>query len=172
MVPVDRWGLSDRGLARMRRFCADPVVGEVRTVWASGETKAIEAAEVLAAHLGLGVGIVPELGENDRSATGYLPPEEFEAVADAFFASPDQSIRGWERAIDAQRRIRTAVDGILAGHEDGDIAIVSHGAVGTLLLTSYLNQPIDRKYDQPFQGHYWTLDIPTLTICNGWIPIG
>jgi hypothetical protein len=32
--------------------------------------------------------------ENDRSATGFLPPPEFEAVADAFFVRPLESVRG------------------------------------------------------------------------------
>lgn len=36
--------------------------------------------------------------ENDRSSTGFLPPEEFEVVADAFFAQPGVSVRGWETA--------------------------------------------------------------------------
>ena len=43
----------------------------------------------------------PGIGENDRSATGFVPAEEFEALADTFFADPHTSIRGWERAIDA-----------------------------------------------------------------------
>ncbi|MDZ4052035.1 MAG: hypothetical protein U1E24_02050, partial [Phenylobacterium sp.] len=33
-----------------------------------------------------------------------------------------------------------------------------HGGVGTLALRRYLGVAIDRSYDQPFQGHYWTLD--------------
>ena len=50
----------------------------------------------------------PGIGENDRSATGFLPREEFWATADLFFAHPTESIRGWERAIDAQARIVAA----------------------------------------------------------------
>lgn len=29
--------------------------------------------------------------ENDRSATGFLPPPEFEAVANQFFANPHKA---------------------------------------------------------------------------------
>ena len=87
-VPVTRWRLSDKGVARMRTFVASPVVERVGAVWASSETKAIEAAGLLAARLGLPVNVNPELGENDRTATGYLPPDEFEVVADAFFERP------------------------------------------------------------------------------------
>ena len=52
--------------------------------------------------------------ENDRSATGFLEPSEFERVADEFFARPTVSIGGWERAIDAQKRIVGEVEAVWA----------------------------------------------------------
>ena len=121
ILPVPRWRLggSDFGIARMRMFADGSVVAAVTSVWASTEAKAIKAAGILAARLGVGIKVAPDLGENDRSATGFLPPDEFEEVASAFFADPEQSVRGWERAIDAQKRVRGAVDRIVAGHRDG-----------------------------------------------------
>lgn len=169
--PVPRWHLSDTGIRRMRHFAEGPEVAEVTSVWASTETKAIEAAGILAARLGLGVQVAADLGENDRSATGFLPPPEFEAMADAFFARPENSVRGWERAADAQARIVAAVTRILAGHEGGDIAIVAHGGVGTLLISHSRREPISRAADQPFQGHYWTATLPDCAIVHGWRPI-
>jgi broad specificity phosphatase PhoE len=75
---------------------------------------------------------------------GILPPEEFERVADQFFASPEVSVRGWERAIDAQSRIVQAVEGIAElDKTEGAVAIVSHGAVGTLLYCHLAGRPID-----------------------------
>ncbi|WP_112102217.1 hypothetical protein [Mesorhizobium hawassense] len=50
LVPVERWRLSDAGLARMRQFAESPAVAKVTSVWASTEAKAIEAAGILAAH--------------------------------------------------------------------------------------------------------------------------
>jgi len=171
LVPVERWRLSDVGLARMRRFAESPVVADVTSVWASTEAKAIEAAGILAARFGIGVAVDHDLGENDRRSTGFLPPAEFEQVTDAFFASPQQSIRGWERAVDAQQRVRRALDRILARHGSGDIAVVAHGAIGTLLLCSYRQQPITRQADQPFQGHYWIAALPSLTVQHAWKPM-
>lgn len=171
LTPVERWRLSDAGVARMRAFLASPMLDEVTAVWASTEAKAIEAAGLLAARFGIGVAVDRDLGENDRSATGFLPPKEFEAVADAFFADPARNVRGWESAADAQIRVRRAAERILARRGGGDIAIVSHGAVGTLLLCSYLGLPISRAFDQPFQGHFWTATLPDLTIQHRWRPI-
>lgn len=172
-TPVPRWRLSDRGVERMRTFVASSAVEHVTQVWASTETKAIEAAGLLAARFGLPVQVHPGLGENDRSATGFLPPEEFEIQADAFFAHPAVSVQGWETANAAQLRIAGAVLGIVARSDDvaGDVAIVAHGGVGTLLLCKLSGEPISRVRDQPFQGHFWKYETKTKRMLHGWAPI-
>ncbi|MDB5432215.1 MAG: histidine phosphatase family protein [Caulobacter sp.] len=157
-VAVPRWGLSAAGRARMTAFAGSDVVAGVAAVWSSGETKAIEAAAILAGALGLEPRVDEALHENDRSATGFLAPADFELTADAFFARPLESVRGWERAADAQLRIVAAVERCLAvSPAQGDVAVVAHGGVGTLALCHWLGVGIDRARDQPFQGHYWTL---------------
>lgn len=167
-LPVTGWRLSPSGIRRMRQFAESAEAAGVAAVWASPETKAAEAAAILAARRGIPVQLAAELGENDRSATGFLPPEEFERTADAFFAAPHSSVRGWERAADAQRRIRAMVERIAAGHGGGDLAIVAHGAVGALLLCAWLGRPIGRDADQPFQGHYFAAALPGCTPLHGW----
>lgn len=152
-VPVPRWPLSERGRERMRLGLRQPWIADVRAIYCSDEQKAVDTAGIVAEHRGLPVHAVAALGENDRSATGFLPPPEFERMADAFFARPDVSVRGWERAIDAQRRIVAAVQGIVdSDPTDGLIAIVSHGAVGTLLYCHLAGEAIDRRWDQPANG--------------------
>ena len=170
-TPVERWHLSASGIARMRTFAHQPALSGVRAIWSSTETKAIEAAGILAAALGLGVSVSKALGENDRSATGFLPPAEFKQVADAFFAEPAASVREWERAIDAQARVHNAVSQIVSEHDGGDLAIVAHGAVGTLLFCALAGKPIARTFDQPFQGHYWKAPLSSLIPVTGWQPI-
>jgi broad specificity phosphatase PhoE len=152
-VPVPRWPLSELGKQRMRAGLKQPWVRDVTSVYCSTEQKAIDGAQILASHLSVAVQQVEELGENDRSATGFLPPEEFERVADEFFGAPEKSVRGWERAADAQARIVRAVEQIaLKDKTGGTIAIVSHGAVGTLLYCHLAGEPIARRWDQPPNG--------------------
>jgi broad specificity phosphatase PhoE len=170
-VPVERWHLSDIGIARMRIFARSRIVHEVKAVWASTETKAIEAAGILGGALGCGVGVLQALGENDRRSTGFLPPAEFEAVADQFFREPHLSVRGWERAIDAQARVLNAARAIVEAHVEGDLAIVAHGAVGTLLYSALSGNPIARSFDQAYQGHYWIARLPEIRPDEGWKPI-
>jgi broad specificity phosphatase PhoE len=171
-VPVPDWPLSPRGRERMRRALGQPWVAGLGVVWCSTERKARESAAILAGHLGLAVREAAALGENDRSATGYLPKAEFEAVADLFFARPEESIRGWEPAADAQRRILGAVEAVLAASVDatGDIAILSHGGVGALLLCRLLGKPIDRRYDQPpgHGGYTFAFDAASRRLRHGW----
>lgn len=168
-IDVRRWRLSERGISRMRGFAATDAAAQITEVWASSETKAIEAAELLAARQGLTVNIDPALGENDRSATGFVPPTQFELLADAFFSRPASSVQGWETAADAQARISEAVERILARPDaTANPAIVAHGGVGTLLLCGLLGEPISRARDQPFQGHYWSFEAASREVLHGW----
>jgi len=129
-VPVPEWPLDERGQARMRALATRRWVQGVRSICASGERKARDAAQLLADGLGLdGYRIIDSLAENDRSATGYLLKQEFEATADAFFAQPQSSIRGWETAAHAQTRIIQAIEAVLRTSEKGDIAVAGHGAL-------------------------------------------
>jgi broad specificity phosphatase PhoE len=173
-VPVPDWPLSPVGSRRMQAAMRQPWLAAVRSVFCSAERKAMDAAAIVANHLGLRRIVVEALGENDRSATGYLPKSEFEAVADAFFAQPDDSVRGWERARDAQRRIVDAVErAISMSVADGDIAIVSHGGVGTLFLCHLKGVAISRSEDQPGEGggNFFSFDAADRHLLSEWRPI-
>ena len=115
----------------------------------------METADPLAQALGLPVVRREAMHENDRSATGFLPPAEFEAMADVFFGDPDVSVRGWETARAAQARIVAEVEAVLSGPLDGDVLLVGHGAVGTLLWCALMGKPISRAHDQLPGGGCW-----------------
>lgn len=170
-VDVPRWGLSPVGRERAERMTTRAWVGAVRRIVSSDETKALETAELLAAALDLGVEVRAATGEIDRSAAGFLPPVEFEAVADACFADPTSSARGWERAVDAQQRIVEALADVVADDRPGDVAVVGHGGVGTLWYCHLAAVPIARRWDQPGQGHVFTVDRLTGRPLDHWRPI-
>lgn len=173
-TPVPEWSLSERGMSRMRAALAQPWVAQLTSVYSSAEVKAREAAGVFAERLGWSLRIVPDLGEVNRSATGYLPHAEHEATADEMFANPEVSARGWETARHAQARVVEAVhDIVLADKTSGAIAIVSHGAVGALLLCHLKREAIDRKYDQPGSGggNYFLFSYPPGSVRHDWVPI-
>lgn len=172
-VPVPEWSLSPLGRRRMGLFCEHRFAGRISRAFASTETKARDGAQVLAERLGLEVEIDADLGENDRSATGYLPRPEFLQVARQFFAEPERSVRGWERAVDAQHRIVRAVHRIAERNVTEDVAIVSHGGVGTLLMCHVLNHPISLalKPPAPEGGSYFALDAASFELIHGWLDL-
>jgi broad specificity phosphatase PhoE len=121
--------------------------------------------------LGIPYTTILEMGENDRSATGYLSEREFDYVVDQFFRRPEESVRGCERSIDAQRRIIAATKAVLSAKPvDGDVAIVAHGGTGTLLLCHLSGVPIGRDRDQPptSGGNYFAFDLMIFRLLHGW----
>ena len=170
-VPVPDWQLSEAGRSRIKSFCVRPELRRVSDVYTSGERKATDCAEALKAERQLAFKIEPRLGENDRSSTGYIEPPRFWEIVARFFESPHESVLEWERAIDAQGRIREAVSDCIARRTgEGDICIFSHGGVGTLLLCDLMGEPISRKRGQPVSGGgcYFAFEAETRTLLHGW----
>ncbi len=170
-TPVEQWSLSEAGLRSAHLLSGYAWTTALRHIVASEEHKAVQTAEVLATDLGLGYRTDAALGENDRSATGFLPPEEFESTADQFFAHPDRSVRGWETAGHAQHRVLAAVRSHLST-VSGGTAFVGHGGVGTLLLCDLMDVPISRQHDQPGQGSYFAFDPERWRAVHLWRRIG
>jgi broad specificity phosphatase PhoE len=176
-VPVPLWGLSPAGRERALAFGARGVVPEGAMIFSSREAKAMELADILAAPIGSLVLSDHLMGENDRSATGFLPPALFEEMADRFFAEPEISVSGWERAIDAQRRIVETVATALASVPAGTPAVFcGHGAVGTLLKCHVGRRPIARSEDQsrhanPAGGNCFSFDLAAMQLGCDWTPM-
>lgn len=172
-VPVPQWELSEIGAARAEQAASRPWVKQLGRIVSSAEVKAIETAQILATAAGIGFETFEAMHENDRSATGFLKPDEFEKAADWFFANPLESFRGWERAADAQARIVGAVTAILDGHDPAvPIAFVGHGGVGTLLKCHLLGIPISLAEDQlPGGGNLYAFTLADRRIACEWTPI-
>jgi broad specificity phosphatase PhoE len=158
-IPVPDWGLSNLGRERLAKTIPLGWFRRFGRVISSTETKAVQTARAIGVGAGLPVEIRADMHENDRSATGYLPAEEFEQVANAFFASPAESVRGWETAQDAQNRIVRAVAATLGERPDVPTLFVGHGGVGTLLYGYVSRRGISRFFDQlPGGGCHFGFD--------------
>ncbi|MEE1610800.1 histidine phosphatase family protein [Microvirga sp. CF3016] len=169
--PIPEWPLNTVGRARMERFAGVLADRDVSAVYASTERKAMDGAAIVAERLGLSYATDEDLGENDRSATGYIAPPEFWDVVREFFGRPHESIRGWERAVDAQARIVNAIGRILREDETaGDIIVVSHGAVGCL-LTAHLQKVAigqESRPSHPGGGCFIVIDRDSFTLTQDW----
>ena len=171
-VAITDWGLSEIGTRRAMDLAHR--LGDLShmQVVTSAERKALETGWILAASSGRAIMVCPDMHENDRSATGYLPRAEFEETADAFFAALDVSVRGWETAQAAQARICAEVRRVAQEVPDLDLLFVGHGGVGTLLMCDLIQAPISRKFDQPGTGGNWfAFDPVQWTAEPGWTPM-
>ncbi|MGO4571998.1 histidine phosphatase family protein [Microvirga sp. 2TAF3] len=170
LTPVPEWPLNEIGRARMERFAETLAGRNISAVHASTERKAMDGADIVAKRLGLSFATDPDLGENGRSATGYIAPPEFWEVVREFFAHPEKSIRGWERAIDAQARIVKAVSRIAADGNSGDTVIVSHGGVGSLLTDHLQKVAIGQgsRPSHPGGGGYLVIDRNPFSLRRDW----
>lgn len=164
---IEEWNLSDVGRARAGHLASFGWTNQLGRIVTSTEQKAKEAGAILSTLTGIALTTDTRLCENGRSSTGFLPPAEFEATANEFFAQPNVSVRGWETAAQAQRRIVAAIR-----HLSSDPAIstafVAYGAVGTLLYCDLMGIPISRAHDQPGQGSYFEFDPQNWTANHNW----
>lgn len=176
-VDVHQWGLSNIGEERVNALVQKLKLNKHGdqnfTIVSSNEVKAIETARPLADYFDCKLNLDPEMGENDRSATGFLDPDTFEDVANQFFKNPDTSIEGWERARDAQNRIVERFQSHLTQTPDKTMIFVGHGAVGTLLYCHLKREDIDRKFDQTGGGggNFFKIDTKAKVALSHWQPI-
>ena len=170
-TPVPQWSLTTAGREAAAAIAELPWAQRLGRIIASAETKAREAAEILAERTGLTVEVRPDTGETDRSSTGFVPHDRHEELADAFFAAPHVSAEGWERSADAQARIVAALADLLEPTDDHDSVVIGHGAVGTLWYCHLAGLPIDRRYDQPGSGYWYSVDCVSRKPLNHWSPI-
>lgn len=178
-LPITQWPLSSRGRARMQRVLELPWAASLSQIFCSTEQKARDGAAIMSEALRVPTTEIAGLGENDRSATGFLPPPEFWGVVEEFFANPHSRIRGWEAAADAQARVVGAVrDALSRTSPDESVAFVAHGGVGSLMLGSLKGAPISRSEEQPPPpegsppgsggGYYFAFDRSSLAVHHDW----
>lgn len=99
----------------------------------SEERKARATGEALAARLGVPVRPMVGLHEHLRYTVPWGSQEEFEASCQAFFRSPTERVMGEETADEAHTRFRNAISAVM-GANGGEVAIVAHGTVISLLV--------------------------------------
>jgi broad specificity phosphatase PhoE len=171
-APIPEWDLSETSRQRLEVLLTQPWLKTIGAVFCSDEQNARTTTERIAAYLNLAAEIISELGEIDRSATGYLERSELIPVVAAFFVEPHESSRGWERAADAQMRTIRAVEGIISRSSPGaNIAVVGHGGVGTLLLNHIKGTGITQADAPPRQGYYFAFTVEDKRRLHPWKPI-
>jgi len=127
------WQLSPAGEQQARDLSRSRAWQEITLIASSPEAKAVATAQPTADATGLELQIDPGLHEVDRGATPLVSQDEYHALVAAHFASPQESVSGWETGQAARERVVTSINRLVAS-ADGSLCVVSHG----LVLSHYL----------------------------------
>lgn len=138
--PPEKWHLSDRGRGSCALLAEKLAAHHPQIILSSLEAKAIETAQLVAAHLKVPVHTRPNLHEHDRSNVPHMRSGEFISMIELLFRKPDERVLGKETATQALERFSVAVDKIIAEESAETLAIVSHGTVIALYLAEHTGQ--------------------------------
>jgi broad specificity phosphatase PhoE len=158
------WRLSEEG----RKRCA-PLAEKLRRfnltrIVSSNEPKAVETAELVASELSRTHIVRPDLQENDRTGLGFVGLEAYQDTFRRFFAEPDRVVVGTETAEESRARFSAAVEGVLEEFPDETLAIVTHGAVISLLVSEPTPEDRFRLWRRLGLPSYVVVSRPSLEI--------
>lgn len=149
-IPIDKWALSHEGIASCDRLASLDFWNNIDVIYSSPEKKALQTTKIIAKKNRILVKKKHSLREFDRSSTGFLQPTTYMNAIESFYANPELSHRGWETANSASERIYACVNSIFNQDNHKNIAIIGHGATGTLLVCKILG--IDPTFLEDPQG--------------------
>jgi broad specificity phosphatase PhoE len=130
---MTEWPLSPTGEQQARDLSRSRAWADLSLIASSPEAKAIATARPTAEATGLELQIEPGLHEVERGTTPLVTREEYEAHVAAHFASPSESVSGWETGDAARARVVPCIEGLVE-EASGSLCVVSHG----LVLSHYL----------------------------------
>lgn len=165
---IDQWGLSDKGLEETERLLKLNFWDEIEAIHTSPEIKAVQVASLAAKKLGINIKVHECLSEVDRSSTGFVEFDQYMKLMENFYSHPKERVEGWESAEEATKRIVNCVSGIMETANSGTLAIIGHGATGTLLACHLLAMDPSYSEDPMGTGRYMVIDWDKKIILNKW----
>lgn len=142
-------GLSEEGRAQVRTT-ADwlaPAADGIAAVVASPVRRTLESAEILASRLGRDVEVEDGFAEMEFGSWDGLTfaevAERDQAGLDAWLGSLDTPPPGGESFRDVEARVLDGLSRVLAAHEGGTVAVVSHVTPIKTLVAHAVGAPLD-----------------------------
>jgi broad specificity phosphatase PhoE len=136
-IPSHEWRLSDQG-----RAACGPLAEALRghdpaVIVTSDEPKAIETGQLVAEILHKPIETAAGLHEHDRSNVPMMRSGEFLSALAMFFKDRNRLLLGKETAAQALARFERAIESVLQKHDQGNIAMVTHGTVLALVAEKH-----------------------------------
>jgi broad specificity phosphatase PhoE len=146
-------GLDEVGMKQAGAVAERVAYWRVPAIYSSPLRRALTTAEILAQRIGLKVEILPGIIDIDYGEWQGLSLEEAAAKDSSLYAtwleSPDKvKFPGGESLAEVRERATSAVNDLIAQHQGGTIAVVSHKVVCQLLVLNLLG--LDNS-------HFWQI---------------
>lgn len=139
-------GLNELG-HRQAKAAAEFLKPEpIAAVYSSPQRRAQDTAAPIAAVFGLPVVTLDGLAEFDLGHTSYVPGEESGPLS----AAEIQSLMDQISAPAFHERVHRSFDDIVAAHPGRNVAVVCHGGVISLFLSTILGTDPTRYYDSAY----------------------
>jgi broad specificity phosphatase PhoE len=137
-IPSKEWKLSEHGRKRCVSLAERIKIYQPIEVVTSREQKAIQTGRILAHILKIPTTSAAGLHEHERKDMGIFSQISFETKLKQFFEHPSKLVFGQETAEQALRRFSAAITDIADHRPTGNVAIVAHGTVISLWVTSII----------------------------------
>ena len=143
--------LSPEGIHQAQLLAEHMPFHTVDAVYSSDLSRAVMTAKILAVKFGLPV--IQESGFREVNFGDWEGIKLSELTTDVpegfenFFTRPDKAYPpNGETFLEAQARVLTALDEMIAEREEQSVIVVSHGAVIRLLMCAVLGMPIRKMW--------------------------
>ena len=163
--PASEWPLSEEGVRRCETIATKLQRFLPAVMLSSPETKAVETAQRIGLHLGIGFTVREGLREHRRPSV-FLPQSEFRENIRRFFASPDSVVHGSESSNDVAKRIEAEIRGALADHPDGNILMVTHGTAMASFTSRHTNADAYSLWKSFHLPAYIAFSVPSFDIVD------
>ena len=162
------WGLSEKGLNQAMELIKQPFWKEVAVIYSSTEPKAMQVANLASQKYHLPWFKEQELGEADRTATPFLPLDEYMAAIQQCYLAPDTSVKGWETHHHMMKRNASVLEKIKKKNKGKTIVIVGHGGAGTTLKCHIKGTALTFSEDPRQTGCIFIADLDNNLILQDW----
>lgn len=164
-----QWGLSEKGFEQAKILIEIPFWQEVDVIYSSTEPKATQVAQLASEKYHLPWFQEKDLGEADRTATPFLPLEEYMTEVQKAYLNPDVHVRGWESHHQVMKRNAIALEKIKKDNPGNTIVIVGHGGAGTTVKCTI--KGIEPKFSEDPQqtGCIFIANLDSNTIIQDWV---
>lgn len=140
-LPIRKWILSEQGKKEAENLTSIKEFQDVDLLYSSEEPKAYLTIKPLSDKIKKRIIQIPELGELTRPDGHSIGLEEYEKRKAKMLKNIDYTEGGWEKAKNALKRFKKAVEKIDKENKNKKIIICAHGNVLTL-YSAYLKKKL------------------------------